>query len=43
VEIINRHRGSIYPDPITHAHLLRHTAASCGVRSADRRRGLRRM
>lgn len=40
-EIISRPRGSIYRDPTTHAHLLRHTPVSCGVRSTDYRRGLR--
>jgi len=39
--IISRPGGSIYRDPTTHAHLLRHTPASCGVRSTDYRRGQR--
>jgi predicted nucleic acid-binding protein len=40
-DIINRPRGSIYRDPTTHAHLLRHTPRSCGVRSTDNPRGPR--
>jgi predicted nucleic acid-binding protein len=39
-EIISAPRGSVYQDPATHAHLLRHTS-SCGVRSAADRRGSR--
>ena len=33
--IISRPRGAVYRDPETHAHLLRHTPASCGVRPGD--------
>jgi len=40
-EIISGPRGSVYQDPATHAHLLRHTPASCGVRSGPDRRGSR--
>lgn len=40
-EFISRPRGSIYRDPANHAHLLRHTPASCGVGSAGNRRGRR--
>lgn len=40
-DIISQPRGNIYRDPDTHAHLLRHTPSSCGVRPPDRRRGRR--
>ncbi len=42
-DLISRPRGSIYRDSAAHAHLLRHTPASCGVQSTDtsRRRGVR--
>ena len=40
-DLINRPRGRIYRDPANHSHLLRHTPASCGVRSTDKRRGRR--
>jgi predicted nucleic acid-binding protein len=36
--LISRPRGSIYQNPEAHAHLLRHTPASCGVRPAAKRR-----
>ncbi len=36
-ELIRGPRGSIYRDPAAHAHLLRHTPASCGVRATDTR------
>lgn len=39
--IISRPRGRIYRDSANHSHLLRHTPASCGVRSTDKRRGRR--
>ena len=35
--IINQPRGRIYRVP-NHAHLLRHTPKSCGVRASDRKR-----
>jgi hypothetical protein len=35
--LISRPRGSIYRDPASHAHLLRHTPASCGLESAAKR------
>jgi predicted nucleic acid-binding protein len=37
LKIISQPRGSIYRDPEAHAHLLRHTPASCGVTADDRR------
>ena len=37
-KLIKRPRGRIYRDPENHAHLLRHTPTSCGVRSAGNRR-----
>ena len=40
-DLISRPRGNIYRDPANHTHLLRHTPASCGVRSTDDRRGRR--
>jgi hypothetical protein len=41
--IINGPRGDIYRNPASHAHLLRHTPVSCGVRSSDKRRQRRRV
>jgi len=38
-DLISRPRGRVYRDPANHAHLLRHTPASCGVRSTDNHRG----
>jgi predicted nucleic acid-binding protein len=40
-EIVNGPRGSVYRDPGTHAHLLKHTPASCGVRPVINLRGRR--
>ena len=37
-KLINRPRGRIYRDHENHGHLLCHTPASCGVRSAGNRR-----
>jgi predicted nucleic acid-binding protein len=36
--IISRPRGNVYRNPKIHAHLLRHTPTSCGVRARDKRR-----
>jgi hypothetical protein len=41
-EIINSPRGSVYRNPAGHAHLLRHTARSCGVQPTSTRRVRRR-
>lgn len=35
--IIDGPRGNIYRDPDSHAHLLRHTPASCSIRPNPRR------
>jgi hypothetical protein len=42
-EIVNGPRGSVYRDPVTHAHLLKYTPTSCGVRASAhfRRRRVR--
>ncbi len=39
--IVSRPRGRIYRDPANHSHLLRHTPASCGLRSTEKSRGRR--
>jgi predicted nucleic acid-binding protein len=37
-EIVNTPRGSVYRDPDVHAHLLRHTPTSCGIKVNRKRR-----